>query len=127
MILVDTDILIDSMKGETYAIEFIKKNDLEIRISQFTLFELLAGASNKREQDKISKHFKFPFLEINDEILHNSIELFKKQYLKQGTGIIDSIIASTAIYYKIPFFTKNKKHFKNISGLSLINKYMNKN
>ena len=50
----------------------------------------------------------------------NLIEVFKKQHLKQGTGIIDSIIASTAMYYEIPLFTKNKKHFKNISGLNLI-------
>ncbi len=120
MILVDTDVLIDSLKGETYAIEFIKEYDVEIRISQFTLFELLAGAKNKREQNKISNHFKFPMLEISDEILRNSIEVFKKQHLKQGTGIIDSIIASTAMYYEIPLFTKNKKHFKNISGLNLI-------
>jgi predicted nucleic acid-binding protein len=120
MILIDTDVLIDSLKGEKYAVEFIENNDTEIYITKFTLFELLAGAKNKREQNKITGHFKFPFLSINDEILENAIELFKILYLKQGTGIIDSIIASAAIYHKIPLFTKNRKHFKNIPGLTLI-------
>lgn len=111
MILVDTDVLIDSLKDETYATDFIQNNDLDIHITRFTLFELLAGAKNKQEQNKITRHFKFPILGINDEILEYSIELFKVMYLKQGTGIIDSIIASTAIYYKIPLFTKNKETF----------------
>ena len=54
MILIDTDVLIDSLKGEKYAVEFIENNDTEIYITKFTLFELLAGAKNKREQNKIT-------------------------------------------------------------------------
>ncbi len=118
MILVDTDVLIDSLKGEVYANEFIESNDIKIHITRFTLFELLAGAKNKQEQIKITKNFNFPILVVNDEILASSIELFKTMHLKQGTGIIDSIIASTAIHYKIPLFTKNRKHFKNIPKLN---------
>ncbi|MBP9885704.1 MAG: hypothetical protein KBF93_05385 [Leptospiraceae bacterium] len=36
MILVDTDVLIDSLKDETYATDFIQNNDLDIHITRFT-------------------------------------------------------------------------------------------
>ncbi|OHD12091.1 MAG: hypothetical protein A2086_04550 [Spirochaetes bacterium GWD1_27_9] len=62
----------------------------------------------------------FDILSINDEILKKSIELYKTHHLKDGIGVIDSIISATAIINNINFCSKNYKHYKNLKELKLL-------
>lgn len=117
MILVDTDIFVDSLRGIPSANDFILRNMEEIRITHFSVLELPAGAKSKAEQNKLLKSFSFSILSVNEEIMTSAISIFMEFGLKQGTGIIDSVIASAAIYYNVPLYTRNLKHYKNISGL----------
>ena len=52
-----------------------------------------------------------------------SIKVLKKHFLKNGIEAIDSIISATALFYDIDFYTRNIKHYKNISGLRLFKPY----
>ena len=56
---------------------------------------------------------------MNDEIMEKSLDIYKRHHLKDGIGIIDSIISSSAIINDLEFYSKNYKHYKNIENLKL--------
>ena len=59
MILCDTDVIIEILKGNEKIIKTIESIGLEnIAISSITVMELYFGALNKNELDKIKKHLK---------------------------------------------------------------------
>ena len=118
MILVDTDLIIDYLRGDEKSISFIENN--EISITYLTKLELFAGCSNKSEIKILDENIDFDILSINDKILEKSLKIYKNHHLKDGIGIIDSIISATAIENNIDFCSKNFKHYKNIEKLKLI-------
>ena len=59
MILCDTNVIIEILKGDDKTIKIIERIGLEnIAISSVTVMELYFGALNKRELNKIKKHLK---------------------------------------------------------------------
>ena len=59
MILCDTDVIIEILKGNKRTINIIESIGLEnIAISSVTVMELYFGALNKRELNKIKKHLQ---------------------------------------------------------------------
>ena len=59
MILCDTDVIIEILKGNEKIIKTIESIGLEnIAISSITVMELYFGALKKKELDKIKKHLK---------------------------------------------------------------------
>lgn len=59
MILCDTNVIIETLKGDEKNIKIIEGIGLEnIAISSVTVMELYFGALNKRELSKIKKHLK---------------------------------------------------------------------
>jgi predicted nucleic acid-binding protein len=59
VILCDTNVIIEILKGDEKTIKTIERIGLEnIAISSVTVMELYFGALNKRELNKIKKHLK---------------------------------------------------------------------
>ena len=57
MILCDTNVIIEALKGDDKTIKIIERIGLEnIAISSVTVMEMYFGALNKRELNKIKKH-----------------------------------------------------------------------
>lgn len=124
MLLIDTDILIDYSRG----IEEIKQllidleSDYILAISVITQLELMVGCNNKSEFNSLKKFIsKFEIVQLSKPISENTVRLFEKYRLSHGVQIPDMLIASTAISLKIPLLTKNKKDFRFIKKLDLIN------
>lgn len=123
MILLDTDILIDLLRSRPERIswfekEFGKRDTLHISI--ITKLELLKGCRRKKERVVIYDWLKsFHHIHLNEVMSEKAEELFEKYYPKQGLGILDSLIAATAICSKLILYSGNQKHFKGIPGLTL--------
>lgn len=121
IVLCDTNILIDALKQKDEVIKQINtigKNN--IAISVITVAELLFGARDKKEYDKIKKDIDYiRVIPVNIEICELFINLVEKYALSHRVGIPDTFIAASALYYNIELFTFNKKDFKFISGLKL--------
>jgi len=122
IVLCDTNIIIDALKQKEEAIKLINtigKNN--IAISVITVAELLFGARDKKEYEKIKKDIDFiRIIPINSDVCEIFINLVEKYALSHHIGIPDTIIAASALYYNIELLTFNKKDFKFISGLKLI-------
>jgi len=122
LLLIDTDILIDVARGEEKSIKRLTKeeNKFTLAISSITQMELIVGCRNKSELKTLDKFLsKFEIISLNEEITSQAIELLKEYKLSHGLLIADSLIASTAIVFDIPFLSKNQKDYKFIENLKL--------
>src|ERR1700744_2243667 len=119
MVIFDTNILIELYRGN----EAVKQETANLQASVFyistiTAAEFMVGARNKADFKVIEKQLsKYTTIPINNEISDIFLDLFKSLTLSHRPGIADTLIAATALYYHLPLFTNNKRHFQFIPGL----------
>lgn len=110
--LVDTDVLIEFLRGKPKAESFIKSHFNFIRLSAITVAELYSGVREGNERIELKSFLDhIPILPITYGI---SVQggLFKRDFAKShGTGLADAMIASTALIEGITLCSFNKKHF----------------
>ncbi len=122
VVIFDTTILIEISRGN----DEVKRNVVEISpnivyISTITVAEFMVGARDKSDMVKIKNHLdNYTFLAINESINTIFLDLFTSYSLSHRPGIADMLIAATALYYELPVYTFNKKHFGFIPGIQLI-------
>ncbi|HRG47820.1 MAG TPA: type II toxin-antitoxin system VapC family toxin [Leptospiraceae bacterium] len=123
MILIDSNILIDIGNKDKQIIETVKELELKnkLSISIITEMEMLVGCRNKIEFQKLDKFLeRFVIYKITESIAELGKDLIKKYYLSHGLEIPDALIAATALNLKIPLLTKNRKDFRFIETLELL-------
>lgn len=128
MYLLDTDILIYSLKGNETVINNISlhKNDPKA-ISIISYGELVYGAQkSKQKTGNLAKVHSlkeiFPIIEITPAVMDTFGEL-KAKLVAGGNRLddFDLLIASTAISYGYTLVTNNQKHFQRIEELDTVN------
>jgi predicted nucleic acid-binding protein len=126
MIICDSDTLIDYLNTtsprHSATAKVIEKEigTDHVLVSVISKMEILAGASNKKQQNDIARYLNgFATALINDKVAATAFSLFLKYHLSHKLMIPDAIIAATAIEADVPLFTYNQKDFKFISGLKL--------
>jgi hypothetical protein len=123
VLLVDTDILIDSLRGVETAIARLEREEEQtvIAISSITRKELLLGCADKMQQRKVLKFLqRFRLIRITAEIDAKADMLLEHYTLSHGLLIADALIAATAQVTDCPLLSKNQKDFKFIEGLCLL-------
>jgi len=117
-ILVDTDIMIDSLKGVRAAKEVFRTKRLDLYCSILTKKELLSKGGLKDSERKriIGLLAKMKVLRIDDDINNKFVSLMKK-YGENPDLLSDYIIAATAWSKKLPLLTRNRKHFEHIKEI----------
>ena len=119
IIFVDTNILIDYLKGDTKVIDDIGFEN--ICISDIVLMELYQGAKNKRDLNFIKKELNgISIVSTDNEIISLSKDILEKYNLSHNAKIYDCIIAATVLIYDLNFLTYNKKDFDYIENIKLI-------
>ena len=126
--LIDTDILIHSIKGNVAVNQNIAKYAaIPKAISVITFGELLYGAKKSQQKDKNSSIIYrlaeiFPVVGIT----RSTIETFTEVKLaldKKSEKIedFDLLIAATALSLNYTLVTNNVRHFRRIGGLRIDN------
>ena len=126
--LIDTDILIYSLKGhEIVQKRFIENEKIPKSISVVTYGELLYGAkksTNSENNLAVVYRIKelFPIIDVDKAVMETFSDL-KVKMQKIGTVIddMDLLIAATALTMNFILVTNNEKHFRKIAGLRLEN------
>jgi len=120
VIILDSNILIDILKGRQDTINTVQAITSPLSISSITAMELIIGARNKLEVSKLEKFIDlFEILHIDSRISTLAIQLIT-QYAKSHTlDIPDSLIAATALTNRAQLLTLNKKDFQFIPNLVL--------
>lgn len=90
----------------------------------YVVMELVQGSQNKREQNALLRflrtfHVVWPSAAACDAALQD----FARYRLSHSLGMIDSLIAHTAIEQQLPLHTFNQKHYDCIQALTTIQPY----
>lgn len=126
--LIDTDIIIYSLKGHEIVQEnFLKNANTPKALSVVTYGELLFGAHRSQYATRNMAVVRriadlFPIIEVNTPIIETFAEI-KASLLDKGKPCddMDVIIAATALVNNFTLITNNERHFSNIHGLEIEN------
>ncbi len=120
-ILLDTDVLIDFLRGHDQAVSFVNAHSERIMVSSVTVAELYAGVRGGREDteqtvlDDLLGLFRV--VPVTEDIGRVG-GLYKRDYgASHGIGLADAIIAATATLEDAALETLNVKHYPMFAGL----------
>lgn len=118
MYLVDTDILIDALRGYKPAQHFVRENREEIALSVLTVAALYAGVRNRGEERVLNEfHLLFSKVDVGESIARKA-GFYRYRYGKShGTGLVDALLAATAEAKNLVLATLNRKHYPMLQKL----------
>lgn len=118
-LLLDTDVLVDFLRGHSAAIRFIDtRRSSPLCVSVLTVAELLAGIRGEREEGALEG--MLAFMRKIDLDLATAAQggAFRRKYHgSHGTGLIDALIAATASRHGCSLVTLNRKHFPMLTDI----------
>ncbi|MBW1886181.1 MAG: type II toxin-antitoxin system VapC family toxin [Deltaproteobacteria bacterium] len=128
MYLIDTDILIYSLKGDPVVMDHLDRTATSAKaISVISYGELLYGGhKSARPNDNLARVRRLgevlPVIDVSPAIME-SFGSLKAQLESDGQRLddFDLVIAATAITIGYRLVTNNEKHFSRIEGLEIEN------
>ena len=117
-ILLDTDILVDFLRGHSKAVAFVNAHSARIILSSIVVAELYSGVKGDAEQAALDNFVSlFRIIPVSAEIAKAG-GLYKRDYGKShGVGLADAILAATAEAENAELKTLNTKHYPMLKGL----------
>jgi len=117
-VLLDTDVLIDFLRGNPKAIALVNKYSDRIILSTIVVTELYAGVKGKPELIVLDNLIAvFDLIAVTPKIARTA-GLYKRDYYKShGLSIADAIIAASCELEKLELKTLNVKHYPMIKNL----------
>jgi predicted nucleic acid-binding protein len=126
MILVDSDVLIDLLRGYLPAAEWLDSlaETEEIAVPGYVVMELIQGCQNKVEQNRVRRYLGgFGIVWPSPVDCDRALDVFTTYRLSHNAGLLDVLIAQTSITLEEPLHTFNQKHYAFIPGLRTIQPY----
>lgn len=117
-LLVDTDVLIDYLRGKAEAVSYLESLIEPLLISVITVAELYAGVRDGAERTKLDEFIRaFEIIPVDRDI---SIKggLYRRVYMKShNVGLADALIAATSEAHQAQLVTLNSKHFPMLANI----------
>ena len=123
---VDTDVLIDIAQKDSRALDFWRRAETRstMTCSVISIFELLAGCRNLREQRATLRSLatvEIVQVESGDSV--QALQWYRSYHLSRGIGFLDCFVAAAARRLDCQVQTLNTRHFKAIPGLKVMRPY----
>ena len=112
--LIDTNVIIDHLRGEERARDFLKQlkaEEADILYSVITKAELYSGVRPKEEEKVASLLNSMEEVQIDGEIAVAAGRYRNKSYASHGLLLPDALIAASAKQAGAVLVTLNKKHY----------------
>lgn len=117
--LADTNIFIAILKGNAKLKSFTES--LNCALDTTVYVELIQGAKNKAEVQKIEKYLtRFELIHFDESISRKTIELIRLYSKSHGLMFGDAIIAATCLENDLTLLTFNVKDFRFIKNLKIL-------
>jgi hypothetical protein len=115
-LLLDTDFLIDFLRGQRQAVAFMEGESRPMAVSALTIAELHAGVRDGEEKDRLAELVSiFSQIPVDPETAVEGGLLRRDYGPSHGTGLIDAILAATALRQGLRLVTLNAKHYPMLS------------
>jgi tRNA(fMet)-specific endonuclease VapC len=125
MILIDTDVLVECLRGSDAANTWLRSLPIEtFAIPGVVAMELVVGCRNHAELQQIRKFlsaFTVSWPDASESA--QAFELLTAHRLASGISIPDCLIAAMALVRGARLYTFNLKHFQSVSGLDARSPY----
>ena len=111
-LLLDTDVLVDYLRGVPEAVTYVESREEVLLISAVTVGELYAGVREGLERKALDAFMQAFEIVVLDASLAERSGLLRRDYGKShGTGLADALIAASAERQEAVLVTLNRKHF----------------
>jgi predicted nucleic acid-binding protein len=117
-VLVDTDVMVDFLRGHPKAVALVQAQSGRIILSSIVAAELYAGVRGDEELNTLdSLIYLLRVVPVSPE-LARAAGLYKRDYARShGIGLADAIIAATAQAENAGLKTLNIRHYPMLKGL----------
>lgn len=126
VILVDTTILVDFLRGQVAAADYLDAARAEARLgcSAVTAAELVVGTRTRAEQRAVEQLLaRFETEAITSADSSRALNWLRKYYHSRGVGFHDCLIGATAVRIEATVATLNDKHFAQLPGVRVHRPY----
>ena len=119
-LLIDTDMLIEYLRGRSEAAEYLESLTSDLYISVISVAELFAGVRGDEEEQSLKQLLlAFVVLPVTERTARLG-GLYRRDYGRShGTGLADALIAATAEENGADLITFNRRHFPMISRITV--------
>ncbi|MFC1451788.1 type II toxin-antitoxin system VapC family toxin [Verrucomicrobiota bacterium] len=117
-VLIDTDVMVDFLRGHPKAIALVSECSTRIVLSSIVVAELYAGVKGDGELNTLDDLVSlFRVVPVSPELARAG-GLYKRDYAKShGVGLADGVVAATAQAEHAELKTLNTKHYPMMKGL----------
>lgn len=121
-VILDTNILINAFRRDLESVDFLSRKQYRFILSDVTIMELLAGSRSVERRKEIERSLEaYGRAPINERVINIAMSLIKRYAVKnRNIHIPDILIAATAVHYKLPLKSFNKKDFEFIEEVELL-------
>ena len=111
-LLIDTDVLIEYLRGRDRAVEYLEGLRADLYVSVISVAELFAGVRGEEEEASLKQFLlTFTVLPVTQKVAQLG-GLYRREYrASHGTGIADALIAATAEDSGAGLVSFNRRHF----------------
>ncbi|NJL99612.1 MAG: type II toxin-antitoxin system VapC family toxin [Synechococcaceae cyanobacterium SM2_3_2] len=119
-LLLDTDVLIDYLRGQEQAVAYLEILTEHLLISSITVAELYAGVREGNERKTLDEFINaFDVVMVSKEITQIG-GLYRRHYAKSHKiGLADAVIAATADLSQATLVTLNREHYPMLESVIL--------
>ncbi len=113
MILLDSDVLIDLLRNYSPAMKWFNdlEDDQELAVPGYVVMELIQGCRNKAEQERVQQTLaSFGIVWLAPPDCDKALKVFVAFRLSHNAGLLDVLIAETAVALAVPLYTFNQRH-----------------
>lgn len=125
MVLVDTDIMVDVLRCHQPAMQWIETHPRDgLTIPGYVLLELIEGCKDKAAQGQVlSLVSKVRVVWLSADGCDRAAALFVEHRLAHGLGMMDALVAQTALDLGATLASFNQKHYACVPELSIVEPY----
>lgn len=122
--ILDTDVLIDVLRRHPPALEWFSGIADKPTTTGFCAMEVVSGCRDSADVRRAELFLAdLDVLWPPEDDLHRALTDYASLRLSSGLGVLDALIATTAIGLDMPLATFNVRHFSSIPGLTLVQPY----
>jgi predicted nucleic acid-binding protein len=111
-LLIDTDVLVEYLRGRSEDVEYLEGLTSDLYISAISVAELFAGVRDDEEEKSLKQLLlAFVVLPVTEKTARLG-GLYRRDYGgSHGTGLADALIAGTSEENGADLVTFNRRHF----------------
>ena len=119
-LLIDTDVLIDYLRDNPEAVQFLEGDRRELLLSTISVAELYAGVREAAERQALDGFLAaFDLVPVDSSIARKG-GLYRRDYFRShAVSLADALIAATASARSATLVTLNRKHFPMVADIHI--------